>query len=225
MNFLGIGAMELFVILIAALLIFGPGRLPELMGDAGRMLRDFRRATRDLTGDFEESYRDVRQTYEELETDMRRTAKELREDSEEIARSVNEVANEAIPTEDSKKTRRRSTSRQPSSAAQPSAKLDQAEPVEIDTVDAEDDTLQAEEPARLNAESQERPSERAPRQRKKPAQSAKDTERAKRAPAIAPDDDLLAVDSDEDLLGDDLLSTPAEPDPEPEKANTPQSED
>jgi sec-independent protein translocase protein TatA len=40
----GIGATELIVILGVALLIFGPGRLPEIGGALGKGIRDFRKA-------------------------------------------------------------------------------------------------------------------------------------------------------------------------------------
>jgi sec-independent protein translocase protein TatA len=40
----GLGATELIVILVVALLIFGPGKLPELGASLGKGIRDFRRA-------------------------------------------------------------------------------------------------------------------------------------------------------------------------------------
>lgn len=40
----GIGVTELVVILVVALLIFGPGKLPEIGGALGRGIRDFRKA-------------------------------------------------------------------------------------------------------------------------------------------------------------------------------------
>ena len=40
----GMGATELIVILVVALLIFGPGKLPEIGGALGRGIRDFRKA-------------------------------------------------------------------------------------------------------------------------------------------------------------------------------------
>ena len=45
MNFLGMGPMELMVILVLALIIFGPGKLPEIAGQVGKVVRDFRRTT------------------------------------------------------------------------------------------------------------------------------------------------------------------------------------
>jgi len=44
--------MELMVILVLALVIFGPGKLPEIAGQVGRVVRDFRRTTADLSSEF-----------------------------------------------------------------------------------------------------------------------------------------------------------------------------
>jgi sec-independent protein translocase protein TatA len=40
----GIGVPELIVILVVALIIFGPGRLPEIGGALGKGIRDFKKA-------------------------------------------------------------------------------------------------------------------------------------------------------------------------------------
>jgi TatA/E family protein of Tat protein translocase len=44
----GIGAQELLVIAVIALLVFGPKRLPELARSLGRGMAEFRRASSDL---------------------------------------------------------------------------------------------------------------------------------------------------------------------------------
>jgi sec-independent protein translocase protein TatB len=44
----GIGGQELILILVVALLVFGPKRLPELARSLGKGLGEFRRASNDL---------------------------------------------------------------------------------------------------------------------------------------------------------------------------------
>ncbi|MDQ3808657.1 MAG: twin-arginine translocase TatA/TatE family subunit [Chloroflexota bacterium] len=52
MNLLGIGPMELVLIVVLALIVFGPAKLPELMGQFGRVIGEFRRATSELSDEF-----------------------------------------------------------------------------------------------------------------------------------------------------------------------------
>jgi len=66
MNFLGMGPMELMLILVLALIVFGPGKLPEIAGQVGKVVRDFRRTTAELSGEFSRTL--------SLEIEERRTA-------------------------------------------------------------------------------------------------------------------------------------------------------
>lgn len=52
MNILGIGPMELVLILVLALIVFGPAKLPEIMAQVGKAIGDFRRATSELSDEF-----------------------------------------------------------------------------------------------------------------------------------------------------------------------------
>lgn len=61
MNIIGIGPMEMGIIAVVALLIFGPGKLPEVMGQAGKMVRDFRRMSAELTGEFEKTIAEAKE--------------------------------------------------------------------------------------------------------------------------------------------------------------------
>lgn len=49
----GIGPTELIVILVIALLVMGPKRLPELARSLGKGLAEFRRATADVTNELD----------------------------------------------------------------------------------------------------------------------------------------------------------------------------
>ncbi|PYE51203.1 Sec-independent protein translocase subunit TatA/TatB [Deinococcus yavapaiensis] len=50
MNF---GPMEIIVIVVVALVIFGPKKLPELGKSLGQGIREFRRGTRELKQDLD----------------------------------------------------------------------------------------------------------------------------------------------------------------------------
>jgi TatA/E family protein of Tat protein translocase len=78
------GAGEIMVIMIVALLIFGPGKLPEIMGQVGRTVREFKKATRDLTGEFQDSIHDVQSTMDEMKT----TVSDMKRETTELAASI-----------------------------------------------------------------------------------------------------------------------------------------
>ena len=44
-----IGAPELIIILVAVLIIFGPGKLPDLGRTLGKSIREFRSSVQDIT--------------------------------------------------------------------------------------------------------------------------------------------------------------------------------
>lgn len=50
----GIGAGEFVIILIVALIVFGPGQLPELGRSLGKALRAFRKAQSELSATLDE---------------------------------------------------------------------------------------------------------------------------------------------------------------------------
>jgi TatA/E family protein of Tat protein translocase len=56
MDFFGIGPLEFFLILVVALIVFGPGKLPELARQLGRAVREFRKASSELTHDFRQEF-------------------------------------------------------------------------------------------------------------------------------------------------------------------------
>jgi sec-independent protein translocase protein TatA len=49
MDFFGIGPWEIFLILIVALLVIGPGKIPEIARTLGRTVRAIRKASAELT--------------------------------------------------------------------------------------------------------------------------------------------------------------------------------
>lgn len=55
-----IGVPGLILILIIALVVFGPKKLPEIGKAAGDTLREFKNSARDLTGDVTEEVEDAK---------------------------------------------------------------------------------------------------------------------------------------------------------------------
>lgn len=50
------GFQEVLFIALVALLIFGPKRLPEIARSIGRAMREFRKATNELTDEFKSGF-------------------------------------------------------------------------------------------------------------------------------------------------------------------------
>lgn len=78
----GIGPTELIVILVIALLVLGPKRLPELAAGLGKGLAEFRRATADINAELDEARRAV----EEPAREAARTARPP--DSRRVSRTT-----------------------------------------------------------------------------------------------------------------------------------------
>lgn len=80
----GIGYQEMFIVLVVALVIFGPSRLPELAGQVGRWVRDFRRMSSDLTGEFEKTFAEV----DEVKKSFKREFDAIQEEVEGVGKSA-----------------------------------------------------------------------------------------------------------------------------------------
>lgn len=77
MNIFGIGTWELLLIVIVALLVFGPRRLPEMARMAGKALRDLRNISQQFTSEWQEEISVV---------------KELGQEAQEAIQSIKEPA-------------------------------------------------------------------------------------------------------------------------------------
>jgi sec-independent protein translocase protein TatB len=108
MNFLGIGYQEIALILVAALVVFGPTRLPEVAGQAARFLRDARKMMTELSGEFEKNA-GVQEFKSAIEGEIAGVKKELegagvsvRKDLQSATNSVNNSVKSAAAAASSK---------------------------------------------------------------------------------------------------------------------------
>jgi Tat protein translocase TatB subunit len=101
MDILGIGFPELLFIFIIALMVFGPRRLPEIAGKAGRLVRDLRNMSQGFLAEWQreitvaariEELEEVRKELEETKQSLRQTKKELNSDAQQIGQTINTVA-------------------------------------------------------------------------------------------------------------------------------------
>lgn len=80
----GVGPMEMLVIAVLALLVFGPERLPEIAGKIGRGVRELRAATGELTTEFQRAIGEAQSTID----DVKQPAMEVRQTAESALSTV-----------------------------------------------------------------------------------------------------------------------------------------
>ena len=92
-----IGAMELIVIFIVALLVIGPDKLPQVAKRFGSALREFKKASADVTQeiredivepleDIQQPFRDALEPVEELDRTIRGDIKAVEKDLNSIGK-------------------------------------------------------------------------------------------------------------------------------------------
>jgi sec-independent protein translocase protein TatB len=67
----GFSAAKIVVILTIAIVLFGPDKVPEMAAQVGRLIRDFRRYTREMTQEFSEATGGLRDEFATLAQDLR----------------------------------------------------------------------------------------------------------------------------------------------------------
>jgi len=94
-----IGFMEMLVIGVLALLIFGPKKLPELGKSLGKGLREFKKATEDIKSSFDDHLKDAESTIDEATKEIRETERDMKADF--YAQSTPPPPDTTVPKEQS----------------------------------------------------------------------------------------------------------------------------
>ena len=88
----GIGLPELIVIMVVALLVVGPSKLPELARSLGKSFQEFRRMADEVKEGFEEETADTEHSYEQHTENTNET--------EQKSGEIDAVKKEASPEKD-----------------------------------------------------------------------------------------------------------------------------
>jgi len=88
----GIGYQEMVIIGVAALLIFGPGRLPEMASQLGKWVRDFRRMSADLTSEFEGAMSEIDDVKKSVQREFGSMSKEVAGVSKSVKQDLSSAA-------------------------------------------------------------------------------------------------------------------------------------
>ncbi len=80
----GIGMPELILILVVALIVIGPKKLPDLAKSLGRALHEFKKATSEFKESMEIDYdvKNVKKTFDDVEAELKKPATVLKKKSD-----------------------------------------------------------------------------------------------------------------------------------------------
>lgn len=73
--YLFISGQEIFIIMIAALILFGAKKLPDIAKGLGKGMREFRKATDDIKREFDESTKDVQDDIKDVSDSVNKNLK------------------------------------------------------------------------------------------------------------------------------------------------------
>lgn len=99
MDFMGIGPLELLLILIIGFLLLGPDKLPEMAAKAGQLFRNFKKATFDLSKTISEDLSTEKKTISE---DLSNISKTITEDLSSENKAENDSMTASVPQSDEK---------------------------------------------------------------------------------------------------------------------------
>lgn len=93
MDILGVGFPELLFIFFIALMVFGPRRLPEIAGKAGKFVRDLRNMSQGFMTEWQREITVAARLEElqEVQRELKETKESLRQTSTEISSSAKQI--------------------------------------------------------------------------------------------------------------------------------------
>lgn len=97
MNFLGIGPAELILVLIVAVIVVGPQRLPEVAVQLARAIRRLRGYATDVTAQMRGELDELMKEYETVRQELRELRDTARTDVSSVTQEVERTLRETQP--------------------------------------------------------------------------------------------------------------------------------
>jgi sec-independent protein translocase protein TatB len=88
MNVFGVGPLELVVVILVALIVVGPERLPRLAADLARTIRDIRKYTGSIAAEFNDVIKDIEKETEAERAEWKEVGRGLGDASSDVGRAV-----------------------------------------------------------------------------------------------------------------------------------------
>ncbi|MDM8520052.1 twin-arginine translocase TatA/TatE family subunit [Anaerolineales bacterium HSG6] len=88
MDILGVGIPELIFILLIAMMVFGPRRLPEIAGQIGRYVRKFRTMSQVVQSEWQQQIQDVTSLKNQAQGSLQEASKLLPPSPKELSREI-----------------------------------------------------------------------------------------------------------------------------------------
>ncbi len=98
----GIGLPQILLIMMVALIVFGPERLPGIARQAGRYVNDLRRLTQEARGELQSLTKDldIRESLKTVQDDLQEIRRDLASTSQDLVRDLQEIKNEVDVRDD-----------------------------------------------------------------------------------------------------------------------------
>lgn len=118
----GVGYQEMLLIGLAALLLFGPGKMPEMMSQAGKWYKQFRDVTAELSGEFNKTVAEAKGELDAMGVDLGPMQQQVNSISRSVQKDLGGAGKKTTTTTGKKSTTSSSAKKgTTSTAAKPTA--------------------------------------------------------------------------------------------------------
>lgn len=113
----GVGYQEMLLIGLAALLLFGPGKMPEMMSQAGKWYKQFRDVTSELSGEFNKTVAEAKGELDAMGVDLGPMQQQVNSITKSVQKDLGGTAGKKTTTTGKKTTSTSSSAKKSTSSS------------------------------------------------------------------------------------------------------------